>query len=333
MAFTRAQANQLLNKTEMRLFDDSRANALRGLDRSALDTRIARARDARDRSRDLLKRQRVAARKSAPAGRDGVAARTARKEALLVEILERFTTARREAPAMTATKKAAKKAVPAPAKKATTKTTKKAAKAPVRTVPAGSRGAGQAASEQASAGKERTKKAATKKTAATKTATRKAAAKETAATKTAAKKTAAKKMAAKKTVAKKAATTEQAATKSAATKSAAARSATVSGAASAGGTSSSQATASGEALTPERALENTRQLLEAKQERDRTSQPWQSLDPAADHVPQPGYQSSQAASKAQELHAAEARLPSIHGSISTRDRLNQGKRDHRGDKD
>jgi hypothetical protein len=81
--------------------------------------------------------------------------------------------------------------------------------------------------------------------------------------------------------------------------------------------------------TPERALENIRSLLEAKHERDRTPQPWQSLDPVADHTPEAGYQSPQAASKAKELHAGEARLASIHGSISTRDRRNQGKRDHR----
>src|SRR5690606_4811495 len=111
MPFTRAQATALLNKTEMRLFDDSRANALRGLDRAALASRVERARAARDRARDLLKRQRLAARKGSAAGRDGVAARTARKEALLVEILERFSEARRQAPPV-------KKAAKAPAKKA-----------------------------------------------------------------------------------------------------------------------------------------------------------------------------------------------------------------------
>ena len=42
MAFTRAQATGLLNKTEMRLYDDSRANALRRLERPGLAARIAR---------------------------------------------------------------------------------------------------------------------------------------------------------------------------------------------------------------------------------------------------------------------------------------------------
>ncbi len=84
-------------------------------------------------------------------------------------------------------------------------------------------------------------------------------------------------------------------------------------------------------MSPERALENTRRLLEEKQARARSPQPWQSLDPVADHVPQPGFQSPQAAGKARDLHAGESRMASIHGSSSTRDRYNQGKRDHRGD--
>ena len=228
MAFTRAQATELLNKAEMRLYDDSRANALRGLDRAALAGRATRARASRDRARDMLKRQRVAARKrgdSKATGPGGVAARTARKEELLAEILGRFVEARRTAPKVVAKKATAKKAT---AKKATAK-------------------------------------------------------------KATAKKATAKKATAKKATAKK--------------------------------------------VSPERALANTRKLLEAKQERDRSPQPWQSLDPVADHVPQPGYQSPQAASKAHDLHAGESRMASIHGSMSTTDRHNQGKRDGRGDTD
>ena len=74
MAFTRAQATELLNKSEMQLFDDSRANALRGLDRAALAGRVARTRAARDRARDLLKRQRLAARKRGEGKSDGIGA-------------------------------------------------------------------------------------------------------------------------------------------------------------------------------------------------------------------------------------------------------------------
>lgn len=268
MAFTRAQATGLLNKTEMGLYDDSRANALRGLDRAALAARIARARAARDRARDLLKRQRLAARKRGEGKADDIAARTAQKEALLVEILERFVQARRDAPAV--------------AKKATKKVAKKVAKKTV------------------------TKKTAAKK-AATKVARKQPAAKT--GRKTAAKKTA--KKAAKKTAKKAAGPVRKAAKKPAAGKAPARR------------------TAARRRVSPEKALENTRRLLEAKHERDRTAQSWQALDPAVDHAPEPGYQSSQAARKAQELHAGEARMAPIHGSISTRDRRNQGKRDHR----
>lgn len=275
MAFTRAQANDLLNKSEMALFDDSRANALRRLDRAALAGRVERTRAARDRARDLLKRQRLAARKRGEGKADGIAARTARKEALLVEVLQRFVEARRDAPAVTA-KKAAGKAV------------KKAAVA-----------------AKTSSGKSASKKAVARKAAAgTGAATKKAA--TSASRKPAVKKSPAKKAPSKKST-KAAAEPKAASAKKAPAKKRASR----------------------RALTPERALENTRSLLESKHERDRTPQPWQSLDPAADHSPEPGYQSPQAASKAKELHAGEARLAPIHGSISTRDRRNQGKRDHR----
>ncbi len=271
MAFTRAQASALLNKSEMRLFDDSRANALRGFDRAALASRVERTRAARDRARDLLKRQRLAARKRGDA-RDGVADRTARKEALLVELLQRFSDARREAPLGRAAARVAKKA---PARKA--------------------------AAKKASAKKVAAKKVAAKKVAAKKVAAKKASAKKVAATKTAAKKVAARKASAKK------APVGKAPARKPATRKAARR------------------------VSPERALENTRRLLEEKQARARSPQPWQSLDPVADHVPQPGFQSPQAAGKARDLHAGESRMASIHGSSSTRDRYNQGKRDHRGD--
>jgi hypothetical protein len=84
-------------------------------------------------------------------------------------------------------------------------------------------------------------------------------------------------------------------------------------------------------ITPKQALANTRKLLEAKQEQARQPQPWQTLDPQREHVPQTGFQSDEAAAKANELHAGESRMVSIHGSVSTHDRRNQGKRDHRQD--
>lgn len=270
MPFTRAQATALLNKAEMGLFDDSRANALKKLDATGLARRIERARASRDRARDLLKRQKLAARArtGSKSGASGEAAqRSARKAELLAELLSRFQEARRGAPKPTASRKPAKKAAvrKRPAKKATKKT----------------------------AAKKATRTAATKKTAAKKAnATKKAATKTT----TVAKKVAKKKVAAKKSARK-------AAKKPA------------------------------KAISPRQALANTRKLLEAKQQHDREPQPWQALDPQVQHVPQPGYQSGQAAGKAQELHAGESRMASIHGSMGARDRRNQGKRDHRGDTD
>src|SRR5690606_13782540 len=77
-----------------------------------------------------------------------------------------------------------------------------------------------------------------------------------------------------------------------------------------------------------KALANTRKLLEQKQEQAREAPPWQALD-VPHGSPQPGFQSEQARLKAGELHEAEARLDAIHGSASTVDRHNQGKRDQR----
>lgn len=84
-------------------------------------------------------------------------------------------------------------------------------------------------------------------------------------------------------------------------------------------------------LTPEQALAQTHALLEAKQARDAEPRPWQDAHEGPAVAGQPGFQSDSAARRALHLHAAEARIPAIQGSISTRDRINQGKRDHRGD--
>jgi hypothetical protein len=89
-------------------------------------------------------------------------------------------------------------------------------------------------------------------------------------------------------------------------------------------------TASSKPISKKRALANTRKLLEAKQARERSGQPWQRLDPQLDHQPEGGYQSGRAAEQAEVLHAGESRIPPIQGSISTRDRKHQGRRDRRG---
>ena len=82
-------------------------------------------------------------------------------------------------------------------------------------------------------------------------------------------------------------------------------------------------------ITAKKALANTRKLLEQKQAQAREAPPWQALDVAHGTSPQPGFQSGEARAKAGELHEAEARLEANHGSASTVDRHNQGKRDQR----
>ncbi|TYT25385.1 hypothetical protein FZO89_03385 [Luteimonas viscosa] len=82
-------------------------------------------------------------------------------------------------------------------------------------------------------------------------------------------------------------------------------------------------------ITPEQALAQTRALLEAKQARDHEPKPWEAPVGGEPVAGSPGYQSDSAARRARRLHAAEARIPAIQGSSSTRDRVNQGKRDRR----
>ena len=121
------------------------------------------------------------------------------------------------------------------------------------------------------------------------------------ATKKVAKKTVAKKTAAKKTVARKKVPAKKAAKKAAPRR-----------------------------ITAKKALANTRKLLEQKQAQAREAPPWQALEAAhGTGSPQPGFQSGEARAKAGELHEAEARLEANHGSASTVDRHNQGKRDQR----
>lgn len=83
-------------------------------------------------------------------------------------------------------------------------------------------------------------------------------------------------------------------------------------------------------ITPEQALENTRKLLAAKQANARKPPPWQEHgDNQAVPVPKPGFESESARVQALELHQDEMRLSAIEGSISDRDRRQQGKRDSR----
>lgn len=129
MPFTRQQAEALLNKTEMALFNDSRVNELRKLSAAEIDKRITRARAVRDRARDLVQRQKLASRKTTgnKRGTSGVAnERSKQKVELTADILKRFEgqlkiakkkekeaapPKGRKAPAKVAAKKAAAKKV------------------------------------------------------------------------------------------------------------------------------------------------------------------------------------------------------------------------------
>ncbi len=295
MLITRAKATALLNQKEMELYTDSRVNALRKLDAKALTTRVGRARDARDRARDLVQRQKLASRErtGAKRGTSGMAnERSKEKATLLSDILSRFEAQLRQVErddrrAAKAAEKTA--ATAAPARKPASKRSE--ASAPAK--PAGGRRSA-ASGEPASA----TRKSSAKGTPAggaraTRASTRSAEPSK---------------------AAKKATGTASADGK------AAGRSATW---------ATKKARPAKKVLTPEQALERTRELLEAKQQQARQPKSWETFGGTAAEAGSPGYQSEEAARRAEQLHEGEARVPAIHGSNSTRDRINQGKRDAR----
>jgi len=77
-------------------------------------------------------------------------------------------------------------------------------------------------------------------------------------------------------------------------------------------------------------MDNTRELLAAKQARAHRPPPWQDHDTARHaHGGKPGFESAAARDRAVELHQDEMRLQATEGSISDRDRRQQGKRDSR----
>jgi len=83
-------------------------------------------------------------------------------------------------------------------------------------------------------------------------------------------------------------------------------------------------------ITSQEAMENTRELLAAKQARARKPPPWQEHD-ATRHgnVAKSGFESESARDRATELHQDEMRLQANEGSISDSDRRQQGRRDSR----
>ena len=273
MAVTRDQASRLLSESEMTLFGDSRNPALRALSARELIRRIERTRRLRDRSRDLLQRQKLGTRgrTGSKGGVTGTAnERTARKGEVLDDILQRFEdrlgtvqgAGQAESPRSSASRAIGRKTAAARAGK----TSSRKSEAAAAQSPRGSRGDGMSDVTEDRAAKRRagTRKAAT----------------------------------------------------------------TAARASAAGGSTRRRK----QAVSPDEALANTRQLLEAKQQRDRETPAYRMLEAQAEGrraEPEPGFQSESARAKAQELHAGEVRLDPIHGSISTHDRQSQGERDRR----
>ena len=77
-------------------------------------------------------------------------------------------------------------------------------------------------------------------------------------------------------------------------------------------------------------MENTRELLAAKQAKARRPPPWLEHD-ATPHgkAAKSGFESESARDRAVELHQDEMRLQANEGNISDRDRHQQGRRDSR----
>lgn len=300
MAVTRAKATSLLNAAEMGLYDDSRANALRGHSEAKLARLVTRARTARDRARDLEKRQRLASRSAtgSKSGRSGQAnARTGEKVELLADILKRLEaqhrdTAKAEKVAARDKAKAAKSAATAKAKTAAAKRAT-GKKVTGKTTNSGKVATGAKTASASASAKKPAKKAAAKQasskaaSAAAGKAPAKGASKTAAARKDAVNTSAVDKRTAKKGAAKKA------------------------------------------GISPKRALANTRKLLAEQEAKAAQPKSWDGLGNEGTAQAVPGFQSPQARSRVLELHAGETRQAPIHGSISTRDRKNQGKRDHR----
>ncbi|MDQ3269742.1 MAG: hypothetical protein M3Q11_06090 [Pseudomonadota bacterium] len=304
MAIAREQARGLLTDSEMVLFGESRNPALRSLTGRELTRRIERVRKLRDKARDLLQRQRLGSRQrtGSKGGKSGAAnERTARKGEMLDDILQRFE-GRLQELERSGQSEGARQAAGA-AGKATG-----AARPAKKSGPA----------KQAGPAKKATG-AAKKAAGAAKKATGPAK---------------------KASPAKKAAGQSTRAQKPADATAKPGRNPDVAGAAEARASAKTPSGTTGEAPTKrvatrrpgktavsrEQALASTHELLQANQKRAREPRGYPG-DQGDEVQTDPGYQPGQAKSKALELHAGEMRQEPIHGSISTRDRKNQAKRD------
>ncbi len=298
MPITRDHASRVLTQPEMGLFGDSRNPALRALSEKALASRVERTRKLRDKSRDLLQRQKLKSRgrTGSKLGTSGVAnQRTGKKGEILDDMLQRFESRLQEVQA------AGEPAV----------------------LTAGKPKAGITARKTASG---------SKTTRARKTTDRQPAPKPSARTRTAASAkpgTAANaSMAASATRTAKAATTPPGMPAKRVRTSAAHDDGPGQG--NSGVNPKTSRARSKTVITPERALDNTRALLEAKHQREREPPAYLTIDThAGSEQPSPGFQSGTAKSRTLELHEGEMRMEPIQGSISTHDRQNQGKRDNR----
>ncbi len=333
MAVTRAKATALLNATEMGLYDDSRANALRGHSEAQLARFVTRARTARDRARDLEKRQRLASRTStgSKSGRSGRAnVRTGEKAELLADILKRFESQHRDAA------KAAKAAARTSAKAGGTKSatsrktvavTKTAKATKTKTAKATKPGARQSAKATTAGKAARAQGGDTAKAGATKTRAAKAG-------RTVAAADGGKKVTrARKTGAEGGRSTAASSRRAGSPKATGSAKASKSAAAKRTDAKRDASGATKRRISPRKALENTRALLARQEEEAGQPKHWDGLGGDGTAQSAPGFQSPQARSKALRLHAAETRQAPINGSISTRDRKNQGKRDHRSKTD
>ena len=320
MPITRAKASQLLNQREMALYDESRINGLRQLDGKALATRVTRARTARDRARDLVRRQKLASRSSTgskrgPGGTDNQ--RSKDKAELMADILARFETRQREVDRQEA--RSARATASAAGRKTAGKAGAQAAAGARAPRKAAGAGKGSSATATSKSPAQATKQAAVAAPAAPRSA------RETADTDDAAPAS---------TSARRNGGLAAGPGKPRAT----ARTDGADGASTAGdgarrdgrATTAPARRPRKRRLTPEQALAQTQALLEAKQARDAEPKPWADIGGEGADAGAVGYQSPGAARRADQLHAGEMRLPANQGSISTRDRVNQGKRDHRG---
>lgn len=85
------------------------------------------------------------------------------------------------------------------------------------------------------------------------------------------------------------------------------------------------------AITPEQALENTRELLEAKQQRDREGAQWETQTAGSGQVDREGFEDPTAAVRVQDLNENERGHNAKYGEVGARDRQTQARNDRRRD--